>query len=89
MNAAIQEAGVNFIFLFILVIAVPAAIKLTALAVVLVNMITISAIIPNPNLEATVLGSELLGLKLPVKIDVPIVEMTPTNINHITPNKAP
>src|SRR5699024_1679257 len=72
-----------------LVIAEPAAIKLTALAVVLVITMTNMAKIPRPNLAAIVLGSALLGSNLLIVMAVAIVAIKPIKANQNKPTLAP
>ena len=57
----IHKAGVSFTLCHMFVKADPAAIKLTALAVVDVITITNKAIIPKPSFDAIVDGSESFG----------------------------
>ncbi|KXU05343.1 hypothetical protein WEIDD23_01427 [Weissella sp. DD23] len=85
----IHKAGVNFNLCHILVNADPAAIKLTALAVVDVITITNKAIIPKPSFDAIVDGSESFGSNALFIKAVAIVAVKPMKANQNSPMLAP
>lgn len=85
----IHKAGVNFNLCHILVNADPAAIKLTAFAVVDVITITNKAIIPKPSFEAIVDGSESFGSNALFIKAVAIVAVKPMKANQNSPMLAP
>lgn len=85
----IHKAGVSFTLCHMFVKADPAAIKLTALAVVDVITITNKAIIPKPNFDAIVDGSESFGSKALFIKAVAIVAVKPMKANQNNPMFAP
>src|SRR5699024_8020310 len=89
ISVTIHNAGVSFNLCHIFVSADPAAIKLTALAVVDVIIITNKAIIPKPNLDAIVEGSESFGSNELFITAVPMVANRPIKANPNNPKFAP